>query len=159
MKLREVLCLLACVEVHTLPQKLDTLKTRMRNELPMLPLHQCEVDVIQHVQPTKRSALASTQDKSPQFWYDVDQLFSAILQSQQHMKTVYFGMAEYSDNPQELWNSRAWGSSVCTVSDQYALSQYDQIIFPTDFIQFPHMASSQFDSVHYSCMVFVGVDK
>ena len=75
------------------------------------------------------------------------------------MKTVYFGMAEYSDNPQELWHSRAWGSSVYSVSGQYTLSKYNQIIFPADFIQFPYMASSLFDKVYYGHIVFVSVDK
>lgn len=158
-QLREVLCLLGCEEVQTLPKKLDTLKIHMRNELPMLPLHRCEVDVPKHIQPTERGASGRANDRSPQFWYDLDHLFSAILQSQERMKTLHFGMAEYSDNPQELWHSRAWGSSVCSVSGQYALSRHNQVIFPADFIQFPSMASTLFDKVHYGRVTFVGVDK
>ncbi|OJJ84369.1 uncharacterized protein ASPGLDRAFT_327768 [Aspergillus glaucus CBS 516.65] len=131
----------------------------MCNELPMLLLHQCDIDMPKHIQSTERSATGRKQVKSPQFWYDLDQLFSAILQSQERMNTLHFGMVEYLDNPQELWHSRAWGSSVCTVSGEYALSRYNQIIFPGDFIEFTSMACTLFDDVHYGQVTFVGVDK
>lgn len=145
--------------MQALPKKLDTLNVHMCNELPMLPLHQRDVDVPKHIQSTERSATGREKVKSPQFWYDLDQLFSAILQSHERVNTLHFGMAEYSDNPQELWHSRAWGSSVCTVSGEYALSRYNQILFPGDFVEFSSMACKLFDGVCYGRVIFVGVDK
>ena len=72
---------------------------------------------------------------------------------------MYFGMAEYSDHLNKLWHSRAWGSSVCTVSGEFALSKYGQILFPEDFIQFEFYDIPCFGiSVNYRRVTFVGVD-
>ena len=69
-------------------------------------------------------------------------------------------MAEYSDHPHELWHSRAWGSSVCTVSGEYALSKHGQILFPGDFIQFTfHKIPCLGTVANYGRVTFVGVDR
>ena len=69
-------------------------------------------------------------------------------------------MAEYSDHPHELWHSRAWGSSVCTVSGEYALSKHGQILFPGDFIQFAFHKIPRLGTVaNYGRVTFVGVDR
>lgn len=159
-QLREVLCLLDNEETQQLPHKLDTLKKNLHNQLPLLPMQRQQVKVTKHIQSTERHDAGDNDSGSWQYWYDLDQLFQTILMSQVANPTIHFGMAEYSDHKQELWNSRAWGSSICSVSGEYALSRNDQILFPGDFVRFPftplHKLAMQ---TQYGRITFVGIDR
>jgi hypothetical protein len=42
--------------------------------------------------------------------------------SQLATSKIHFGMAQYADNPIELWYSYVWGLSITTVSGQYVYS-------------------------------------
>ena len=160
MQLRDVLCLLPCEETHQLPLKLDTLKRNLHEQLPMLPIHNQKIDVTQHIQANERHGGENENAQSWQYWYNPDQLFASILKAQYFRPSMHFGMAEYSDHPNELWHSRAWGSSVCTVSGEFALSKHGQILFPGDFIQFEFCDIPRFGiSVNYGRVTFVGVDR
>ncbi|PYH97239.1 hypothetical protein BO71DRAFT_142864 [Aspergillus ellipticus CBS 707.79] len=67
-------------------------------------------------QSLPKEDLAEKIPKELQITYNLPELFYYILLSQLGQKKLYFGMAEYSDNPVELWYSRAWGSSLVTIS-------------------------------------------
>lgn len=158
-QLLDVLRLLPCKEIEQLPAKLDTLKRHLYEQLPMLPVHKKNVNVTQHIQVNERHGGEDENAQTWQHWYDLDQLFASILKAQYSRPSMHFGMAEYSDSPHELWHSRAWGSSVCTVSGEYALSRNGQILFPGDFIQFGfHNIAGLSVAANCGRVVFVGKD-
>ena len=44
-------------------------------------------------------------------------------------------MAEYADEPIELWQTPAWGSLIRATSGDFAVSTYLKFLFPGDFVQ------------------------
>ena len=74
---------------------------------------------------------------SEQHWYNPVSLFHSILSSNLAAEKMHFGMAEYVDEPVELWHSRSWGSSVRAASGDFVRIPDGSIIFPGDFVEFP----------------------
>ena len=66
------------------------------------------------------------------YWYDPIDLSTKILSAQRLRDKMHFGMAEYTDDGDEFWNSRAWGSSAMTTSGQFARTVEGEVIIPGD---------------------------
>lgn len=108
--------------------------------------------------PNKQSS-KNNSPETEQYWFNPFNLFYTMLSSHISTQKLHFGMAHYSDNPVELWHSRAWGSSITTVSGEYAYSSSNQVIFPSDFIQIPVGLFNLEDTpVIYGRVVFIGMD-
>lgn len=48
---------------------------------------------------------------------------------------MYFGMAQYVDEPTELWQSDAWGSSIRSTSGEVCNAQEGELIIPGDLVR------------------------
>ena len=48
---------------------------------------------------------------------------------------IYFGMAQYVDEPTELWQPHAWGSSIRSTSGQVYHTQEGELINPGDLLR------------------------
>jgi hypothetical protein len=146
-------------QIKELPRKLDTVKTHLHKSLPFLQVHNRQIAVSPEVQPTRSSKDETAPFVTQHYWYDIQELCCSILGSNLAAK-IHFGMAEYVDNPFELWHFRAWGSSVRATSGEFARASNGDILFPGDCVRFDasHIASHQI-SVTYGRIVFVGLDK
>lgn len=69
------------------------------------------------------------------YFFDPLDLFVHILSSDLS-KNIHLGMAEYHDNPIELWHSRAWNSLIRSTSGEFAHYSDRKPIFPSDFVLF-----------------------
>ena len=115
----------------------------------------------QTVQPTQGSNPGATSDcVSEQHWYNPISVFHGLLSSNLATEKMHFGMAEYVDKPVELWHSRSWGSSVRTVSGDFARISNGCIVFPGDFVEFPPLQTSPTGrSFTFGRVVFIGRDR
>jgi hypothetical protein len=158
--LREVLALPHTEEdVKRIPEKLDTLIDRLNRQLPLLPLSKKDIPVDTDVQPSRQNVPSSDPFHSSIYWYPPAMLFRNILSSELADR-MHFGMAEYVDQPTELWHTRAWGSSIRAVSGQFASTSAGHVIFPSDFVSFEsrQLATANI-SVKYGRITFIGIDK
>ena len=72
---------------------------------------------------------------------------------------MHFDMAEYLDNPVELWHSDAWGTSIQATSGDFAYTAAQKTIFPEDFVLLPADKSLASESgIKYGWVCFVGQD-
>jgi hypothetical protein len=158
--LYEVLCLLDHPEITTLPKKLDTFKQHMERFLPLLSTTKHQVKVSSMKQSTcPPSQNISENVTSSQITYCPQELFHYILSSKLGTQKLHLGMAEYSDNPVELWHSHAWGSSLITTSGQYASSSITKDIFlPGDFVEFPLQDWDYGIQIQLGRIIFTGYD-
>jgi hypothetical protein len=114
--------------------------------------------VDQTVQPTNPGATSDC--ISEQHWYNPVSLFHSILSSNLAAEKMHFGMAEYVDEPVELWHSRSWGSSVRAASGDFARIPDGSIIFPGDFVEFPPLQASLTGiSFIFGRVIFSGRDR
>ena len=166
-KLLEVLFLLSSIDqIFKLPAHFDTLRANLSKCLPLLPTDKRNIPVDQTVQPTQG---AKTQGAKPgatsdpiteQRWFNPISLFHSILSSNLATEKMHFGMAEYVDEPVELWHSRSWGSSVRTTSGDFARISNGPIIFPGDFVEFPPLQASLAGiSFTFGRVIFIGRDR
>ena len=145
-------------EEPALPIKLDTLKRRLRQQLPLLKLMRKAITVNMEKQPSMPS-----RDKNLGhiirdvwiYWYDPLDLVRNILSARFLVTKMHFGMAEYSDNPTELWNSRAWGSSIRAASGDNAYTREEELIIPGDIVRFEQAPGEVFTKGR---VLFVGRD-
>lgn len=164
-KLREVIQLLEHPEAQHLPLKLDTLRKHIRKRMPLLPFFEDSIPVNSEVLPSN-SSLLNTNATSPQFWYDIKRLIQSILESPGIRRKLHCGMAIFkdpSDDPFELWQSRAWGSSIRAAGGDYAYSGDGDPIFPGDFVQIAYSdtdgrASTANRPTQYGRVIFFGRD-
>ncbi|KAL8798951.1 MAG: hypothetical protein Q9200_007661 [Gallowayella weberi] len=101
----------------------------------------------------KRKAIPVTIEKQPSFavrdkkmgvihkmswlyWFDPFDLVQTILNSTKIRTQMHVGLAEYRDEPTELWHSRAWGSSIRSVSGEVLYDLMGGIIIPGDIVLF-----------------------
>ena len=69
-------------------------------------------------------------------------------------------MAEYVDEPVELWHSRSWGSSVRAASGDFVRIPDGSIIFPGDFVEFPPLQTRLTGiSFIFGRVIFTGRDQ
>ena len=126
-------------DTQQLLEKLDTLKKRVRSQLPMLRLMRKPIVVSLENQPTfpagEKGDHARIERKTWHYWYDPIDLVANILSAGDLTQKMHFGMAYYVDDPIEFWHSRAWGSSAITTSGQFAYSQQGDLIIPGDIVR------------------------
>lgn len=165
-KLREVILLLEHPDAQHLPRKLDTLRSHICKRVPLLPSLHRPIPVTSEVLPS-HSTLPNSPATSTQFWYDMKRLFQSILESPGIRRKLHLGMATYndpSDEPFELWQSRAWGSSVRAAGGDYAYSGSGECIFPGDFVEVASKElecpdpSAAYRATRYGRVVFFGKD-
>ena len=126
--------------VATLPLKLDSLKRQIRRHIPLLQLMRKPLDVVITKQPSleqrKKGARRHTiQRMAWQYWYDPLDLIRTILSATYLTEKMHFGMAQYVDEPTELWHSLAWGSSIRTTSGDVCYTKAGAMIIPGDMVR------------------------
>ena len=83
-------------------------------------------------------------------------LFANLLHATYLIKNMHFDMTEYSDNLIELWHSDAWDTSIQTISENFAYTAAQQIIFSEDFVLLSADISSVSESdIKYDQICFV----
>ena len=126
---------------QTLPLKLDTLKRQVRRHIPLLRLLRKALPVTIEKQPSmaerKKGVRQRLQIKrlAWQYFYDPVDLISTILSASRLREKMFFGMAEYVDEPTELWHSSAWGSSIRATSGDICHTLEGELIIPGDFLR------------------------
>lgn len=147
---------------HSLPIKLDTLKRRLRRQLPMLKLMRKPIPVIiakQPSMPTKDKELGIIRKKTYCYWYEPKGLVSGILSAGRLRQFMYQGMAMYVDRPSELYHSRAWGSSIRAASGDNAHSQEGVLLIAGDIVRFNDtICTSSNRSYTKGRIIFIGRD-
>ena len=147
-------------DIKRLPEKLDTLKEKCQQELPLLPVQRRKVNIDPASQPTRPNVSPEQPFESWQYWYTPAMLFQDILSSQLASTKMHFGMAEYVDSPTEVWHCRAWGSSIRTVSGQFVSTSAGDFLFPSDFVEFEPIQIANFEiPVSIARITFVGLDR
>ena len=127
-------------DFQSLPNKLDSLKRQVRRHIPLLKLLRKALAVIVEKQPSlpqrqKGLDRQRIERLSWQYWYDPIDLIRTILSATRLREKMFFGMAQYVDEPLELWHSRAWGSSVRTTSGEVCQTCKGQVIIPGDLVR------------------------
>ncbi|KAI9747998.1 MAG: hypothetical protein M4579_007339 [Chaenotheca gracillima] len=70
------------------------------------------------------------------YWFDPVPFFTTMLSSNSFVSQLHLGMADFVDEPKELWHSRSWASSIRASSGKYALFPDGQPAFPSDIVIF-----------------------
>ena len=146
--LREVLNLSQPGFEDVLPTRLSTLLEWCRGRLPIPTLHKVQVPVLTKKQPSRTSG-----NTASLYYLDPRVLCALILSTHDVRSRVYFGMAQIVESPKELWQSKAWGSSIRTCGADYAKYSNGSPIFPSDFIEYGNPMLPSLGRV-----VFVGRD-
>ncbi|KAF5854708.1 hypothetical protein ETB97_000922, partial [Aspergillus alliaceus] len=128
-RLHEILLMIDSEYTQSLPSSLDTLKRRVERQLSFLPIKKRSIPIAANRQPSHSQ---KDTENTLQYWFDPVPLFHRVMCSKLATEKIHFGMAEYSDNPTELWHSRAWGSSIAAVSGDFAYTEAQDTIFPSD---------------------------
>lgn len=124
-----------------LPLKLDTLKQQVRRHIPLLRLLRKALTVTYEKQPSMAERRKGVRQRVQierlawQYWYDPVDLISMILSAPRLREKMFFGMAEYVDEPTELWHSPAWGSSIRATSGDFCHTTKGDVIIPGDLLQ------------------------
>ncbi|KAL8915964.1 MAG: hypothetical protein Q9208_008764 [Pyrenodesmia sp. 3 TL-2023] len=140
-----------------LPRKLDTLKKRLRQYLPMLQLMRKPIPVIIEKQPSfamTDKSLGVIRKTSWLYWYNPINLVRFIIDAKKLTDKMYFGMAQYVDEPTELWHSQAWGGSIRSTSGDIARSFGGDLLIPGDIVRFEHLE----EECSYGRITFIGRD-
>ncbi|KAF6223757.1 hypothetical protein HO173_013218 [Letharia columbiana] len=128
------------LDMHTLPLKLDTLKRQIRRHIPLLQLLRKPLTVMIEKQPSlpqreKGMQRQSIERQAWQYWYEPLDLIRTILSATYLREKMFFGMAQYVDEPTELWQSHAWGSSIRSTSGEVCHTQKRALIIPGDLVR------------------------
>ncbi|KAF1935147.1 hypothetical protein EJ02DRAFT_428699 [Clathrospora elynae] len=104
--LRSILHLITNVpiEVLSLPVRVDTVKERFDQQLPLLPMRSRELDLDINLLQT-RSGQNPKRLKDEIGLFDMKQFYKRILQSELLMNCAHIGMADLVDEPTEFWHS------------------------------------------------------
>ena len=139
-----------------LPLKLDTLKRQIRRHIPLLRLMRKPLTVVIEKQPSlpqgQKGERQRIERTAWQYWYDPVDLIKTILSAAFLRRKMHFGMAQYVDEPTELWESQAWGSSIRTTSGEVCYTKAGSLIIPGDTVRL-HAASYNLGRV-----IFIGRD-
>ncbi|KAF1816369.1 hypothetical protein P152DRAFT_470402 [Eremomyces bilateralis CBS 781.70] len=122
--------------IRSLPTGLSTLKRQVRGQLPLMDLRRKPVPLVPEKVAREQQHHAAL-DKLTDDLYFINpfSLFCNIASSDL-MDKIHTGMAEYHDEPSELWHSHAWASSIRATSGAFAHYQSGMPIFPSDFVTF-----------------------
>ena len=147
---------------HTLPKKLDTLKRQVRRHIPLLQLMRRAIKVTIEKLPSLAEKQKGRRQRERierlawQYWYEPLDLIQAILSATKLCEKMHFGMAQFVDEPTELWHSRSWGSSIKSTSGDVCYTSNHNIIIPGDILEIlsPHSAPLY----KYGRVTFIGRD-
>ena len=112
--LQEVLQLATMDNLHSLPKDIRALQRRLRGQLPLLQMHSRSL----RLDPGKIACGRSINQRM--FFFDIEDIIGAILNTNNIRSKMYFGMAELVDEPQELWHSMMWAESIRSCSGDFA---------------------------------------
>jgi len=112
--LREVLQLATKDNLRSLPKDIRTLQKGLREQLPLLPIH----SRLMRLDPGKIACGRSINQRM--FFFDMEEMIGAILNTNSIRSKMYFGMAQLVDEPQELWHSEMWAESIRSCSGDFA---------------------------------------
>ena len=138
--LLEIPNLLGHREISKLPSSVTTLKKQVFRQLPLIDMSKKSIPLIaaKLATDTATRKVLGIEGGIPHedlHFFDPSSLFKAFLSSEISQK-MHMGMAEFRDEPTELWHARCWSSSVRTTSGQYAHYPDGEPIFPSDLITF-----------------------
>jgi len=125
--MREWLGILKNDQVKTLPNQLATLKNRIKMRFPLMDMRVADVPLKIEKLPTERATRKLEQQKAgPQgtitaelHAIDPKSMFCAFMSSDV-AQGMHYGLAHFVDEPEELYHSHSWSSSVRTTSGEYA---------------------------------------
>lgn len=140
-------------EIQALPNQLSTLKNKVSQRFPLLDMRKAEIPLRVEKLPTERATrkLDEQQRTGKEITADLHfvdpfSLFKTFLTSDV-ANAMHSGLAHFVDEPNELYHSHSWASSVRTTSGQYAHVigyvvddegvAYDakqDVVFPSDFV-------------------------
>jgi len=135
-----------------LPNTLSTLQRHTRGLLPALKMRKKTIPLIPEKQASAAEGRKSTQEgripTEDLTFFDLAALFQAFLSADEVIGKMHIGLAEFHDEPTELWHSHSWASSIRTTSGQYAHypetagADAGDAIFPSEFLMFTCMNAS-----------------
>ena len=144
-------------DIQTLPFKLDSLKRQIRRHIPLLQLSRKPLAVIIEKQPSlpqrEKGQRQIIERQAWQYWYEPLDLIRTILSATFLREKMFFGMAQYVDEPTELWQSHAWGSSIRSTSGEVCHTQRGALIIPGDIVKIRSAAAYRIGRV-----TFIGRD-
>lgn len=144
-----------------LPMKMDTLKRRLRKQIPLLKMFRFSIPVEVKKQPSlarREKNPGRTSVKTWLYWYCPKDLTSWILSSRLTYE-MHFGLAHYVDRPKELYHSLAWGSSVRSSSGENVASQAGDLLISGDIVRIPPTVCQSTGRIHTrGRIVFIGKD-
>lgn len=157
--MREWLGLLDNEEIKKLPNQLSTLKDRVKRRFPLMDMRVADVPLVVEKLPTERATRKLEQQQAGDkatitaelHAIDPTSLFTNFMSSEFGQK-MHSGLAHFVDEPEELYHSHCWSSSVRTTAGEYAhvmgLDQDDEnttdddkpvaieTIFPSDIVRY-----------------------
>ncbi len=154
--LLQVLKLLNVPEIDKLPNRLSTLQSWSRRQLPLPAIHSAKIPVQSNKQPT---GLTKPTEGKVHF-LDARVMINMILCSSIQMD-FHTGMADIVDSPHEFWHSNSWGSSIRTCGNDFVKYRDESPIIPSDIVEY----SCEEDlcglshAFHCGQVVFFGRDK
>ena len=123
-------------KLKNLPKRVDTLKLRIKEQLPLLELRKAPVPLAKEKLPSSVRGKAVPQVPTEDLiFFNPIELFRRILSSQIYSK-LHRGLAIFKDTPRELWETDGWASSVRTTCGEYAhITTTGEPVFPSDWIR------------------------
>jgi hypothetical protein len=115
-------------EILNLPKRIDTLKKKLRKQLPLLQMRKRQL----HLDPTKLPTRGSHTEDLHMF--DMRAVFSRMLQPERLLKRGHLDMAEFVDDPVEFYQSRSWSGSNRTTSGKFAMIKGREEILTSEFV-------------------------
>ncbi|KAI1818907.1 hypothetical protein F4861DRAFT_544563, partial [Xylaria intraflava] len=111
-------------KINSLPATVDTLKRRVREQMPLFEMRSKQLILNPDKLPSSRiysAAVAGRSEvpKQEMTFLNPIGLFSRILSSELS-HSMHFGMAKLVDNPSEAWHSMQWAASIRTTSGDFA---------------------------------------
>ncbi len=154
--LLEVLSLLEKTsQIDGLPRSIDALRRRTKARLPLMKIRRQQIPLVAAKLPTAGRHFSTT----PMDWlyfFDPKHLFTTLLSSNAFKSKLHLGMAEFVDEPKELWHSPSWGASIRACSGDYAYHD-NQPIFPSDVVQY-RCSKEQCPMLHLGRVTCIGRD-
>lgn len=137
-------------QIEQLPKRLDTLKSRFRDSLPLAKMRRKKIQLDSTKIPSRMSTEGTV------YFFEPIKLFETLLRTTDICTQMYFGMAQLVDRPSELWHSKAWGSSVRTTSGRFMRYPDGSPLLPSDFVQYKRLDDS---TTHIGQVYWVGEDR
>jgi hypothetical protein len=136
----------------SLPNQLSTLKGRINKRFPLLDMRVADVPLIVEKLATERAsrkldeAQVGREPTAKLHVIDPTSIFTALMSSDVGQK-MHVGLAHFVDEPEELYHSHSWASSIRTTSGEFAhimgweeteegdtVDSIIDVVFPSDIV-------------------------